>query len=365
MRDDSGNVNIGLRRVPWSGLELLLGVYLVWFLWPAAAYAAVTGLNVKHWYYGGSVPELDKRLDLWVHTLAWPFQVLTFPLLFAALSDTRLDQLGLTTRRLGRNILAGVVGMLALTPPVFGVYWLVSHLYFWAGQKGVEKHALEVMAQQHLFPVEWGMLIFTAMVAAPFLEELSFRGVLQPWLASRRWGSHVTMLGALVLTVVYRGNDLLDAWPKGINALATAATPALFVLALLPIYLLVCWSDRTSAGVPAPMSAPSTARWFSRVQSIILPPSRGERVTVGVGQAPSPTGEEGEQQRFGYPWPAIFAASLLFACVHTSVWPTPVPLFVLAIGLGVLAHRTRSLVGPIVLHGLFNAVSCVKLLMGW
>jgi membrane protease YdiL (CAAX protease family) len=60
--------------------------------------------------------------------------------------------------------------------------------------------------------------------------------------------------------------------------------------------------------------------------------------------------------------PAIFGTSLLFACIHTSVWPTPVPLFVLALGLGVLAQRTQSLVGPIVLHGLFNGISCVLLL---
>jgi membrane protease YdiL (CAAX protease family) len=254
---------------------------------------------------------LSKRLALWSNTLAWPFQVLTFPLLFASLSGTRLDQLGLTTRRLGRNVLAGVVGMLALTPAVFGVYWLVRRLYELAGQHGIEKHALEVMAQQDLSTLEWVMLIFTATVAAPILEELSFRGVLQPWLASRRWGSHLAMLGALAIAVSFRWNDLLDAWPKGSKALATAGTPALFVLGLLPIYLLVCWRTRTPLG------------------------------------------------------PAIFAASLLFACVHTSVWPTPVPLFVLAIGLGVLARRTRSLVGPIVLHGLFNAVSCVQLLMGW
>jgi hypothetical protein len=57
-----------------------------------------------------------------------------------------------------------------------------------------------------------------------------------------------------------------------------------------------------------------------------------------------------------------YNTSLLFACIHTSVWPTPVPLFVLALGLGVLAQRTRSLVGPIVLHGLFNGISCVQLL---
>ena len=61
---------------------------------------------------------------------------------------------------------------------------------------------------------------------------------------------------------------------------------------------------------------------------------------------------------------AIWASSALFAAVHSQVWPSPVPLFVLAIGLGYLYLRTRSLVGPVVVHGMFNAVSAVSLLLG-
>ncbi|HEY7423051.1 MAG TPA: CPBP family intramembrane glutamic endopeptidase [Gemmataceae bacterium] len=311
MRDESANVNVEPRPAPWSGMEILLGVYLIWFFWPAVVDALLKGIGWKHWYYGDGVAEMPKRLGLWINLLAWPFQVLTFPLLFSAFSGTRLEQLSLTTRRFGRNVLAGVVGMLALIAPVFGVYKLVQELYVRSGEHGVEQHALEIIAQQSLFPAEWVMLVFTAMVAAPFLEELTFRGVLQPWLAARRWGGHLAMLGALTLAVVFRGNDLLAAWPEGIRSLTLAAMPALFVLGLMPIYLLVCWRSRTPLG------------------------------------------------------PAIFGTSLLFACVHTAVWPTPVPLFVLALGLGILAQRTRSLVGPIVLHSLFNGVSCVQLLLGW
>jgi membrane protease YdiL (CAAX protease family) len=45
------------------------------------------------------------------------------------------------------------------------------------------------------------------------------------------------------------------------------------------------------------------------------------------------------------------------------VWPTPVALFVLALGLGALAYRTQSLVGPVVLHGLFNGFNCLVLFL--
>lgn len=59
---------------------------------------------------------------------------------------------------------------------------------------------------------------------------------------------------------------------------------------------------------------------------------------------------------------AIFSTALLFAISH-PVWPTPVPLFVLGLGLGYLAYRTQSLVAPILVHALFNGVACLLMLL--
>jgi hypothetical protein len=61
---------------------------------------------------------------------------------------------------------------------------------------------------------------------------------------------------------------------------------------------------------------------------------------------------------------AVYATALFFAAIHAGAWPHPVPLFVLGLGLGWLAQRTRSLVGPVVMHALFNGVACVWLLAG-
>jgi membrane protease YdiL (CAAX protease family) len=310
MQDNNANVNGKPGPAPWSGMEILFALYLVWYFWPITVALILKGVGVEHWYYGDDVPEMPLRLELWARTFALPLQILTVLLLFSAFSRTRPDQLGLTMRRFGRNALAGLIGWMILTPPVFAIFQLVRYLSSQSGKPTVEHHALEKIAHQQLFPVEWLMLFFTAMVAAPMLEELTFRGVLQPWLAARRWGGHVAMLGSLVLAMLFRWQHWRDAWPEGISALATATAPALFVLALVPIYLLVCWRSRTPLG------------------------------------------------------PALFGTSLLFACIHSSVWPTPVPLFVLSLGLGILAYRSGSLVGPIVLHGLFNGVSCVQLLLG-
>ncbi len=58
----------------------------------------------------------------------------------------------------------------------------------------------------------------------------------------------------------------------------------------------------------------------------------------------------------------IVSTSLLFGAVHSSVWPSPIPLVVLGLGLGYLTARTGSIVPAVVVHGLFNAVSFVYLL---
>jgi membrane protease YdiL (CAAX protease family) len=52
----------------------------------------------------------------------------------------------------------------------------------------------------------------------------------------------------------------------------------------------------------------------------------------------------------------------LFANFHANIWPTPVALFVLALGLGWLAYRTQSVVASIVLHVLFNTITILTLL---
>jgi membrane protease YdiL (CAAX protease family) len=54
---------------------------------------------------------------------------------------------------------------------------------------------------------------------------------------------------------------------------------------------------------------------------------------------------------------------VLFAAVHSRVWPTPIALFVLGLALGWLAYRTQSLISSIVLHSLFNSVTCVLLIL--
>ncbi len=58
---------------------------------------------------------------------------------------------------------------------------------------------------------------------------------------------------------------------------------------------------------------------------------------------------------------SIYGSAMLWSMAHMAVWPSPIPLFLLGLGLGWLAYRTQSLIGCIVGHALFNTVACLTL----
>jgi membrane protease YdiL (CAAX protease family) len=345
MHPDSGDAGGQVRLVPWSAAEIFLALLLVVVFWPAAVYQLLHASGFYRRLYGEAMASLAwagpaeqerqrlaldvlggpgageealpvlrrrafYRLSLWAMVIAFPFQAFTLPLLLFRVSGTRPAQLGLTAHALGRNLLAGVLGALVLSPAVLGLNYLVEQLYLSSGAGVPQEHPLTVVAKQSLAPAEWVLVFLTGMVTAPVLEELIFRGMLQPYFAARCWGGHVAMTAAFAWALATCWGRARAAWSSGAGPFLEQAAPAVFVLVLVPIYLAVWWRSRTPVG------------------------------------------------------PAIFGTALLFALVHASVWPTPVALFFLALGLGGLAWYTRSLAGPIVLHSLFNGYSCVMLLVG-
>jgi membrane protease YdiL (CAAX protease family) len=188
---------------------------------------------------------------------------------------------------------------------VYGVYVGVLWLQALGFPGSPETHPLAVL-KGHLTPPEVVVLLLAVLVAAPALEELVARGVILRWCTQRYLGSHLAMLLSLGAALLLRGPGIKEAIQQpDYLGLLRELLPAFFVLVMGWLYGIV------------------------------------------LAYSASPVG------------PAIFSSSLLFAIVHAFAWPSPVPLFVLALGLGWLAQRTQSLVGPILIHSVFNGVGCL------
>ncbi|MDY7009680.1 MAG: CPBP family intramembrane glutamic endopeptidase [Planctomycetota bacterium] len=57
----------------------------------------------------------------------------------------------------------------------------------------------------------------------------------------------------------------------------------------------------------------------------------------------------------GGPWPAILVVSVIFAAIHHPLYKDMPALFLLGVALGYNYERTGRLLGPIVMHAIFNA----------
>lgn len=180
----------------------------------------------------------------------------------------------------------------------FAVTWLMSEM----GRAPVE-HPLSRLGITG-DGVSGLLFVASACVATPVFEELLFRALILPWAVGRHYGVWLTLGFAVVLAI-------------------TAISP-----------------------VPSGAYEDTGGAWFV--------------LTLGAIQFLA--------WRFGRSiWPrlpsrtvlAVWSTSALFAAAHSTVWPTPIPLFVLGIGLGYLSIRYRSVLPAVIVHVLFNATSTV------
>ena len=310
--------DLALPAVPWNAFEVVLLTILVVVVCPSVTAELSKASGLLAWYYGGDSKLADARRSLWSPVLDFPFQVAAVPLILFVIHETWPAALGLTWRRFGRSLGLGIAGAVVLTPVVFGLHqgalWLCTSVLGIA----VHPHPLVEMGSQNLTRFEWGLLLFSAVVAAPVLEEMMFRGLFQSWTGKTRWGGAVLYAVAGVVVIAARSREIAAAqhldrgrvyWAPLAEVL-DAWVPVLFVLAFLPVLIVVLHRTRGNAA------------------------------------------------------PAIFGTAMLFGVAHVAFWPSPIALFVFGLGLGWLKERTGSLVAPILVHSLLNGVSCAMLMLG-
>ncbi len=285
------------RAVPWGFGEIVMVVAASYF-WVGLA-LVLFGLDKPEQF---PKPVREERV-LWAQVLAAPLQILSVVLLLQKHADARLYQLGITTHRLPKDLILAWLFWFALTPFVFGVHWFAIYLTQLLDTPVKDNPLTELLKAD----LQWSTLavvLVAVLGAAPVIEELLVRGVIQPWMVDRPAVPDLIMLLVLIGTIVF--GALVKSW-----------WPLLFLVTVGPGYLL--FEFLTRGWLPRPGAAR-----------------------------------------------AIYVSSLLFAVMHP--WPNQISLFVLSLGLGFLAYRTQSLVGPIVLHVLFNLIGAIQLVIqkvGW
>jgi membrane protease YdiL (CAAX protease family) len=317
-------------RVPWGGFEVVVAFLVLTFVIPGLAFQALVGSDFFTRIYGPEFPpaptragpsveasaavagavaaeaararqaELATLRELWVAAVALPFQVGLLVLVRRALYP------GWTGRArrpsIATRLTLAVLAWAALTPAVLVFNQVVLALLSGLGGSA-DVHPLARLTGLRPVPDQI-LFLLRACVAAPLVEEILFRGALLPWLLGGRYRAWA----ALAVGVMVAAIPVLLSGPPGV--LATRG-PVLFAVALVVGY------------------------------GVLIRVCRRRARTVG----------------------AVYASAAVFAAVHSPVWPSPVPLFALGLGLGYLAVRTRGVFVPAVVHGMFNAVSALFVLM--
>jgi membrane protease YdiL (CAAX protease family) len=293
--------------VPWNGFEVFAAFVGIAVLLPALALEVLNATNFYPRVYGPEFPavgatELPDAVRREANTLRglWA-NLFALPAALGCLW-LALRSAYPTYRPLkpDRGSAAlGVCAWLALAPLVLALNAIVNAL---AHESGLtpETHPLAKLGARPLF--DRVLFAFEACVSAPVREEVLFRGLLLSWCVGRS-----------------RDRGLRSARPWIVMALAVG--------------LAVVLGERRTG---------PTA--FAVLLALLL----------GCVCALKKTGARRAQ--------GVVATAALFAVVHSGVWPNPVALFVLGVGLGWLAVRTNGILVPVVVHGLFNAVSVVFVL---
>ena len=246
--------------------------------------------------------------------------LIVIPLVLAATSGARLKDFGIVREGSASKVGWGLAAYPTLAPIVFGIM-LVSVLYW-----GKTAHPLETAIAEDKTPGMGALFVLAGVVLAPMAEELIFRGVLLGWLTRFALKGKGPRPSDPFSDPEYDLDNIPPLTPISLDDPDFEPDP-----------------EFPSGGLNdfGPYAPPTT-----RVASMT---EAGPIAVPGYRLFPLLLGN--------------VAVSLIFAALHASVWPTPIPLFFLSLGLGLLYQRTGSLIAPIVLHMTFNGVSTLLMFL--
>jgi membrane protease YdiL (CAAX protease family) len=290
------------RSVPWLGGMLFTIAIVLWL--PPSIVASL-------WLGDASKSTPETRLPVF---LAAALACLPLQAFFALRLLNRGD--GMQLPPAGGSYIRSIALGWATWLPVVAVtailHVAVRSLATMFGSDGVSDHTLlETLQANPTSRTLWLLIAGQAVVCAPIIEEIFFRGCLQPWLVNRRWGGDLAVVLGMVAAVAVRQD-----------------TSSTFALVLPAVYIALA----------------GCAFWMAEGPLLYLRDLLGK---FGRAMVPDDIGGRTTYR-------AVVGGSLLFAAVHSSSWPDPVPLTVTGLGFGWLAWRTQGIVASTVCHMLFN-----------
>jgi membrane protease YdiL (CAAX protease family) len=307
------------RQVPWGLFDLVLLI--------AANFAAMLVVGTLAGAIGLRVSsEITKETarDMLLMQVAMQFLGSLPVVAFIALrTDCNWRDLGIVWQKVGRDLQLGAIAFAMLAPPVYAIQALLTNLVQY-------EHTLIDIMQQDPRLLWLGAL--SAAVAAPVCEELQFRLLLQGWLEK---------------VAVWSGDTLpllMGGRPPHALRLQEAAESDKVVDAILP-------DEEPEMQLPPEDEGDATNPYKTPRHPVAEP----------VKESLASSGDLGPKgPALVNHWPTAVSA-LLFAGMHLGQGPAPVPLFVLALGLGYLYERTHRILPSITVHLLLNATTMVIL----
>jgi len=251
--------------------------------------------------------------------------------------------LGVQASRLFDDVKLGGMAFVMLAPPMYLLQFVLTRI--WPSEHPIQKLLLE---DPDVAIIAGGML--TAMIIAPLTEEIFFRLIFQGWMEKFSVLATKLQRGYYVmsLTGAEQSQREIKAVFLGDYSGQTFVASDLAVDSTKPAAEAEPEADTADVGA----QADATVDW----ENPYAAPGADSPEAK-----PQPTSEAFANPRPSW-WP-IFVSATIFALLHWGHGPDPAPLFLLALGLGFLYHRTHRILPCIVVHFLVNSLSMAALVL--
>lgn len=319
------------RGVPWGAFDIAICLMLLIVLPLAAVLGIQATTDLLPSLKSDEVTADGQSALLIASSLASLVTLVLAGVLVMLGAGATWSDVGVSPRHASIDVLLGVVAFFMLAPAVYLVMLVLVQWF-------PSEHPIVRLVKDD--PRLFSLSFISAVCVAPVVEEFMFRVLLQGWLEKTDPLRFVRSSagGAANSTEASAGEQ-----PPPNTAPPTISPPNDLTD---PPQLQVPAGHQTPAQALNPYAPPSSVSYAD----MPIVASDATEVIEPISDKPPPF------------WP-VLVSSTIFALLHWGHGPDPIPLFVLAVGLGYLYRQTHRALPGIVVHMLLNGVSMLMLFL--